>query len=250
MESATMQGSLEDFVLKFDPLVESFYSDQGFSSESFRKGPSLYFHKTTIEYVRNKTSPFSTWLGNDKYFHELLYATLTAWGMNRSGGRGPILKDFNQFQAALRRLSYFAPLEQLHNVRIENISTEYTSLIKEVFEELGNDAKCKIMASEPFVVASSKLLHHLIPDLFPPMDRQYTEYAMQRFNDRYKIEGSMESFENFWRILDFFHDATVKITPTHISNLWITGKQVKYNMNTSIPKVLDNAIVSYAWLLE
>lgn len=245
----TIKGSLEDFVLKFDKLVEDFYSDQGYSSESFRKGPCLHFHKTTIDYVRNHTEAFSIWLGNDKYFHELLYATLTAWGMNRSGGKGPVLKDFDEFQTSLNRLSNLASLDQLRNVRIENFSIKHTTFVKDVFEALGDDTKCKIMASGPFVVASSKLLHHLIPDLFPPMDRQYTEYAMRRFSDKYKIKGSIESFENFLQILEFFHDATVKITPKHILDSWIIGKQTEYTMNTSAPKVLDNAIVSYAWLL-
>lgn len=242
-------GTLVEFVSEFDTLVRKFYSNKGLSSESFRRGPCLYFHKTTIDYVRNQKKPFSEWLGRDKYFHELLYAVLTAWGMNRSGG-GPKLKDFDEFQKSINHLSSFDSLEKLRMIRIETLSDKEKPMVKTLYDALGDDSVSKIMASTPFVVASSKLLHHLIPDLFPPMDRNYTEYAMQRLKDKYKITGSLESFDNFWRILEFFHDAACALTPEHILATWITGKETAYPMNTSIPKVIDNALVSYAWKLE
>lgn len=243
-----IEGTLNEFVSQFDELVRNFYSDNGLSSESFRRGPCLYFHKTTIDYVRKQTKPFSEWLSNDRYFHELLYATLTAWGMNRAGG-GPKLKDFNEFQISVGRLASLDSLDNLRMIRIETLSDKEKPLIKILYEALSDDSVSKIMASKPFVVGSSKLLHHLIPDLFPPMDRNYTKYALQRLSDKYKIKGSMESFQNFWHILGFFRDAACKVTPKHILTDWITGKEAECPMNTSIPKVIDNALVSYAWKL-
>jgi hypothetical protein len=35
-------------------------------------------------------------------------------------------------------------------------------------------AHVKVSASQTQIVAGSKFLHHLLPDLVPPMDRQYT----------------------------------------------------------------------------
>ena len=241
-----MSGNLNEFVLKFDNLVNDFYTDKGLSSESFRKGPCLYFHAATIVYVRDHSQPFATWLPENKYFHELLYATLTAWGMNRLGG-GPKLKDFQDFQCSIRNLSNLDALEHLRLRKLEDISEKDRFLVQTVFEALGDDLKCKIMASKSFVVASSKLLHHLIPDLFPPMDRTYTEYALKQFDDKYKISGFLDGFKNFWLTLMFFRDATRELNPKKISEKWIIGKNRKYPMNTSIPKVLDNAFVSYAW---
>jgi len=161
----THKGSLEKFVLKFDKLVKEFYSNKGLSSESFRRGPCLYFHKITINYIRRHSQPFSKWLPADRYFHELLYATLTAWGMNRSGG-GPQLKDFEDFQNSIINLANMSSLEKVRIMNLEDLSDKDISIIQEIFEALSNEAKCKIMASKPFVVASSKLLHHLIPDFF------------------------------------------------------------------------------------
>lgn len=243
-----MGGSFREFVYKFDDLVKEFYTDKGLSSESFRRGPCLYFHRVAINYIRSHSQPFSEWLSKDTYFHELLYAILTAWGMNRAGG-GPKLKDFDEFQTSIRKLVDISSLEKLRIIKLEDMTDKDLPLIRGIFEALGDDSLSKIMSSTPFVVASTKLLHHLIPDLFPPMDRTYTEYAMQRFNDKYKITGSMESFKNFWQILKFCRDTVRAIKPQHILTKWIVGKAEKYPMNTSIPKVIDNALVSYAWKL-
>lgn len=59
----------------FDGYLDSFDRQERFG------GPSVHFHQRTIERRRALGSPVAA--GRDRDFCELLYATLTAWGMHQ-----------------------------------------------------------------------------------------------------------------------------------------------------------------------
>ena len=65
------EKSLGDFILRFDDAISSFYEENK---------PNFSYHL----------------LLKDARFLEYLYATLTAWGLNRFDG-GPKLRDFEDF---------------------------------------------------------------------------------------------------------------------------------------------------------
>lgn len=80
----------------------------------------------------------------------------------------------------------------------------------------------------------SKMLHFLLPDLVPPMDRAYIQKYFQRY---YQI-GKGGDAEKFANILDCFFQAC--------KNLQLGDGDLqtwRWIWNTSIPKMIDNAIV-------
>lgn len=238
-----LAGNLKEFVNRFDELVEDFYTEHGpdWSSDNFHRGPCLYFHRATIQHVRRQTRPFAEWLPGDQRYHELLYATLTAWGMNSSGAK---LKDFQEFQRAVSYLASMDALERCRHIELEHLTHEYQPLVEELFEALSDDRQAKIMRSSSITVGSSKLLHHLLPDLFPPIDREFTKSALELFDDENKLPNEWDTFKTFWHILAFFRKVVCAKTSKRIRERWLNDGQ-KHPMNTSIPKVIDNAFIAY-----
>ena len=247
-----LRGSLDDFILHFDECVEDFYSDPHVakplrrSSDNFRKGPCVYFHQAAIRHVRQHSRPFAEWLANDLHYQELLYGVLTAWGMNQGGAR---LKDFADFQRALIHLASLESLERCRSIDLEHLTDQHRPLLQEIFTVLADPARSKIMASGAFVVGSSKLLHHLMPDLIPPIDNEYTYDGLLAYlDDENRVTEPLESFDAVWHILACFRKVVQGVTAGHIRTRWLANEEV-HPMNTSIPKAIDNALISYSWRL-
>jgi hypothetical protein len=131
-------------------------------------GPSLYFHQRAIE--RRKEHQSVTSLLDDRLFLEYVYAVLPAWGMHRMGPQTAKVGDFAQITTALRQTA--PALQQLWPLRITTLSgkesREAAALAWDVI------ARIKVSTSRTQIVAGSKFLHHVLPDLVPPIDRRYT----------------------------------------------------------------------------
>jgi hypothetical protein len=84
----------------------------------------------------------------------------------------------------------------------------------------------------PKFVANSKIMHYLLPDLIPPMDRTHTAPF---FYER-KI-GIKKEKNDFWKILSKFKEIAVKLN--------LTQDDLKNEWDTSIPKIIDNAIIGF-----
>ena len=85
-------------------------------------------------------------------------------------------------------------------------------------------------------MAGSKALHHVLPELVPPIDREYT---LQFFYDNKMLQRGerqtfAEIFPQFHRILQSCKDEI--------------QRRLRSGMNTSSTKVVDNAIVGYVRL--
>lgn len=132
-------------------------------------GPSTYFYARTIEQTRNASTPAA--LARDKRFHELIYATLTSWGMHRMGESVTAkLAEFNTFSETLQKL--LMGVGDLAGQSITDLSDcDAVSVVKKLapLVDLGG-----ITASGAPLVANTKTLHFILPDLVPPMDRTYT----------------------------------------------------------------------------
>jgi len=146
----------------FADYVAAFEARQAFP------GPSLYFHLRAIERRREHDTVRS--LLDDSLFLEYIYAVLPAWGMHRMGPQTAKVGDFAQIITALRETS--PELQQLWPLHIttlsENESREAATIAWDVI------ARIKVSTSRTQIVAGSKFLHHILPDLVPPIDRQYT----------------------------------------------------------------------------
>jgi hypothetical protein len=128
-------------------------------------GPCVYFH---LECLRAGAEAFLS-----PRQLEMLYATLTAWGLHRMGDverTKTKLRDWKRFHDSL--LAQRDALRQFvgHSF-LRMREAEYSQAVLEL-------RKCyesrDLSVAGSTVVVNSKALHHVLPELIPPIDRQYT----------------------------------------------------------------------------
>lgn len=107
---------------------------------------------------------------NDERFLEYVYAVLPAWGMHRMGPQTAKVADFPQITTELRNAA--PELEALWPLRITALQADEVDDTAQIIWAV--IARIKVSTSRTQIVAGSKFLHHLLPDLVPPIDRQYT----------------------------------------------------------------------------
>jgi hypothetical protein len=155
---------------------------------------------------------------------ESLHGTLQAWGI---GQRGSHLVPLTTFQARLQaRCEEIARLEGMaiddSALPIEEVVSQCWRLI----ESLG------IVENKAPLVAGTKTLHHLLPDLMPPMDRAYTRPFFGWYSQQFQNQ-QQRAFEEAMRL---FWQIAVKVKPRRLQG---------GGWRTSMAKILDNAVVAY-----
>jgi hypothetical protein len=213
---------LEDLIGRFAECVTTFEANEAFS------GPSLYFHLRAIE--RRRQHQEVRPLLDDTQFLEYAYAVLPAWGMHRMGAQATKVGDFTQITTELREAA--PALEQLWPLRITNLSPQ----------EAGNAAATawevidhiKVSTSRTQIVAGSKMLHHLLPDLIPPIDRRYT---FRFFTGKITVASDRAAF------LDWFPQLANIGAQCHQPVLEAIRRGGF--MATGEAKIIDNAIMGY-----
>jgi len=217
-----MDNRVTQLVSKFDEYIEFFDKSNLFT------GPSWYFHLRTMEHLRNVQLP--NILSNEEDpFYELLYATLTSWGMHRMGSRGAKLVEYETF-----RDSIISQKDKILALKDVSILTMPEDELWQVREELWNIlGSLKISATQSKLVANSKTLHHILPNLVPPVDREYT---LQFFYGNKMYSDDQKKFKEIYpRVYQIAQrckpriEQTIARTPFH----------------SSPTKVIDNAIVGY-----
>ncbi|HZD70881.1 MAG TPA: hypothetical protein VFA45_18895 [Actinomycetes bacterium] len=211
-------GDLSRFVRRFDanrPFV----------------GPSLYFHAKTIQALRRHSTPVEAL--HDDLFFDYLYATLTSWGLHRLGSGNTRLGDLDDLKASFRDQT--TTIKQLQHRRIERLSSEE---VREVTEKAWNImANLQVGIGETLLVANSKALHHLLPDLIPPIDRTYT---LMFFVGRPYIYRNRDA-AYFRALYPLFHQIAVRCS----GEIHRFIAEPSERMNTSVTKVIDNAILGF-----
>jgi hypothetical protein len=185
-------------------------------------GPSIYFHREAIKEIS------VDFLG--KRHIDMIYAMLPSWGMHRMGEKSKTkVIDFDQFIAQIDSIK--PELIKLKNKHISEVT------VNEILELLVN---LHISVSNAFLVSSSKVLHHIIPNLISPIDRQYSiRFMMQK-------KGN---FDNSTINLDYEHAYAEMFLSSMFSfikkNENIIKKKINSNFNTSITKIFDNLLMVY-----
>lgn len=219
--NSRMQQRVESLSSRFTYYINRFDEQQRFS------GPSWYFHFRTLDRL-NKHQKFHE-VFDDSLFFEYLYATLTSWGMHRMGPGGAKLVEFQTFTDSIR--DNRKEIEALHDIRLADLSNRDTqSLATDIWNILDN---LKVSASKAKLVANSKTLHHLLPHIVPPIDRQYTLtffYNNKQINDR---------DENIFRAI---YPYMIQLAQNNHATI---QKTIGQGFHTSETKVIDNAIVGY-----
>ena len=113
---------------------------------------------------------------------------------------------------------------------ILTISEEELPKIIQVLWKILENIKASISAVK--LVANSKTLHHILPEIMPPIDRQYT---LQFFRNSKEIKYEQKIFREIYPL---FHYIGLK-NKVVIQSLLGTG------FHTSETKIIDNALVGY-----
>jgi len=216
-----MEERVELLIGKFDYYV------QAFNERGLFTGPSLYFHLKTLETLHKYSRP-SEALGDESFF-DYLYATLTAWGLHRMGPVAAKLVNLEEMKKSFR--SQEQGLHDLEFLRITDISERsVTSIVSKLWVILHG---LKVSISRTKIVANSKALHHVLPDLMPPVDRQYT---LRFFYNHTTLNEADEAV--FREIYPCFRRIALACKANILDHL---GS----GMNTSQTKVIDNAIIGF-----
>jgi len=217
--------------------IEKYYKNSEKINHEFG-GPSTYFH---VECIKEGKKDFLS------FRHiELIYATLTSWGMHRMGNPEQTkakMVNFDVFAQSIEKNKEL--LTELHNEKLESTNLEeIKDKLKTLFKNLeGSISKSKL-------VANSKIMHHLLWDLIPPMDRNFTirffYYPKDQFfskskNGKRKLKNisykNEEEFGMFWAMLCEMKDIAKKER--------LKFKITDENFDTSIPKIIDNLIMAF-----
>ena len=193
-------------------------------------GPSLYFHKVLVQAAQ---APLADRLDNLCYI-ERVYACLTSWGVHRFDNPNARLVAFQDFRVELGQLR--EPLTELEGLRLEELTDHEFEHAAQLLGQQMDDIKIAA-AAWPFV-ANSKLLHHLLPHLVPPMDRQYTlQYFIGRRDDHHNPPSYTfrHLFKSFWRAAVANREGLVARV---VDDEW----EPPQAWHTCVPKLLDNAI--------
>ncbi len=203
-------------------------------------GPSIYFH---TQCIKEKKQNFLS-----KRHIELIYATLTAWGMHRMGDPETTktkLVDFDVFMSSIleNKLIY----EELIDHRLESISLEEYNHILEELKVSYNTLQVSI--SEASIVANSKTLAHILPDLIPPIDRQHTiRFFTQEYRNFFRKKGKYRTVnlpgdkDNQFFLFRKVCSEMKNLLDDCCLGLFEFDEQT---FNTSYPKIIDNVIMAY-----
>jgi len=214
-----IQRRIEMVAAKFETYLQAYDVDPPF------KGPDqLNLHRQTIA-LRRELGSVEVAV-HDGRFVGLLYETLRAWGIGKKGSH---LRPLNEFAAALgRRACAIAALDGLcidhPALDAAGVATQLWGLIQHL-DLVENKAK---------LVAHSKALHHLLPELLPPIDRAWTGSRFFHLHSPEMQYGQEAWFRKAWSAF------------VYIAQKAQAGRYVTYQeWHTSRSKLLDNALIGY-----
>ena len=118
---------------------------------------------------------------------------------------------------------------KLHTIK-KNELDDVIKLLKKIFINL------KVMETKARIVGVSKAMHFLLPDLVMPIDRKFiidAFFGCEKYSDDPLIE--FKFFE------EIFRKTYKKTNILELKSEDFDGK----GWNTSIPKLIDNAVIGY-----
>lgn len=207
-----------DLLANADRYHEAYYRAETFG------GPSLYFHQRSLD---TRQSPAS--LSHLEY----VYATLSSWGMHRMGTGGSKMRPFSVFRASVEPMQdKIARAQQLAPPAIDDAAW---ALLKEIFQGI------KIMASGTSLVGNSKVMHHMMPNIVPPIDREYTlRYVCGNTNIANDLDKEWQTMRDI--IGGFFIPVAADAAFAAKAARWISDTGA-YPWDTSVMKVIDNLLI-------
>jgi hypothetical protein len=194
-----------------------------YAAETFR-GPSLYFHRRTLE--AHHTVDFDLYL-------EYIYATLASWGMHRMGKGGSKMQSFDVFKKSIEQIK--EKIIEAEKIDFQSVKQTDWILLEEIFKGVN------VMASGTSIVGNSKVMAHMLPNIIPPIDREYTlKYLRGNTNIRNGLDYEWTLMKGI--IADFFIPVARDEHFRSQAQDWILD-QSQYPWDTSVFKVIDNLVI-------
>ena len=208
-------------------------------------GPCVYFHR---ECLRARDTEFLS------HRHiEMLYATLTAWGMHRMGDTDTTktkLTEWDQFRESLSATA--APLVAFQGMKLlDSSEREYSDAVSNLWPCY---RAMRLSVSGATIVVNSKAFYHLLPDFIPPIDRQYTVRFFGQPPDKWRDRKGKFKTVTLPPDLDaqfrLFHSICVKVKrlADRIDGALFETELRAHGVTP--PKAIDNAIVNYVRVIS
>ncbi|HOO49982.1 MAG TPA: hypothetical protein PLK94_01700 [Alphaproteobacteria bacterium] len=212
------------------PLLKKVFGEENWKekvSNVFQgfEGPSVYFYNECLLARKNE------FLGKEHI--KMMYACLTAWGMHRMGESSktkiPPFADF--FESIIReKVTYEKYKEQ-------NLLEANKDILEEIWS-VGRNIKSSMSSSK--LVSVSKTLHFILPELVPPIDRQYTLRFFYQEKEKWVGEdgkyGSLPILSNKKEAQYFFEICM------QYQKIWKSNEEELCSVDNPI-KTIDNAIM-------
>lgn len=211
-----VRARLGDLVNGFGRYVDRYDKLAPFSSEQ------ALAHRSTIAALQAAGGVDAALA--DRAFVAGLYRTLKAW---RLGMRASYLMPADEFFHALQRSR--EAITELESFRIDdsNPPDDIADRIWHVIDDL------RVVTNKARLVAGTKTLHHLLPDLVVPMDREWTG----TFFALHASEWQNDQRRAFHRLHTSFAEVARATNPAaHVTGV---------GWRTSCTKILDNAVIAY-----
>ncbi len=196
------------------------------------EGPSLYFHKVLVNFANE--IPDLLERAANPFFSERLYACLASWGMHRFDNPNARLVEYRAFSQEINNLAQ--QLSPLSDLRLHQLDEHNFQEVSNMLTGLIDNIQV-VVAGWP-LVANTKLIHHMLPHLVPPIDRKYTlKFFINRTDDSNNLPSYTFSqlFESFWTVAV----ANGQVLEQMCVNTW----ELPNAWNTTVPKLIDNALV-------
>jgi hypothetical protein len=195
---------------------------EAYSSAQAFGGPSLYFHHRALD---TRRAPASL------QHLEYVYATLASWGMHRMGPGGSKMRAFEAFRASVEPLA--GKILKAQSFAPNAMDEDAWATLKQIFSGL------RIMASGTSLVGNSKVMHHMLPNVVPPIDREYTlRYLCGNTMISNDIEKEWQTMREM--ISGFFIPVAANPVFAAKADSWIAAKNP---WDTTVMKVIDNLLI-------
>jgi hypothetical protein len=207
-----------DLLEHADQYHRQFYQKQTFF------GPSLHFHRRALQ----------SWKADDlEPCLELIYATLTSWGMHRMGKGGSKMKSLEEFAGSI--LPLVPQIQQARAFTPANMREEDWQLLRSIF------VATEVMASQTKIVGNSKVMAHLMPNIIPPIDREYT---LKFLTGHKNIKNDLEAEWKWMRVIieKLFIPVALDENFQQLAHQWMADP-TRHPWDTSIFKIIDNLII-------
>ena len=191
---------------------------------------------------------------NDEHI-KMIHDVLGAWGMASRGMKLPFPKEIErQIKKYDEKEHSITAMTSKYGHRC--ISTMENNEIEEIVDWMfDNNIKSTIRGkkTKTQIVLLSKTFHHILPNIIPPIDRQYSLRFMTWKRTNFYSKNTEKRLAQIFieGMRDFFRDTKEGQSLVKNKKLLVEPNpdgNIVGSFNTSLPKIFDNLIVAFVLL--